>query len=215
MENLNIFNDLQIPHLSAYALTVEAGTALDLFIKKGKYKNVSSTKAAEHFDLLMQVMKESGYEHYEISNFARPGHYAHHNTAYWQQKNYLGIGPSAHSYNGHSRQWNVAAIKPYLDGIEKGEVVFEKEILSPNQKLNEYVMTSLRTQWGMDLNKVEQDFGVALRQQIEGALAIHVSRGHLETQVSIVRLTDKGKHFADGIAADLFMEDSMGFSPSG
>ncbi len=207
IDNLNIFAALKISHLSAYALTVEAGTALDLFIKKGKYQPVSSSLAAEHFDLLMQVMEEHGYEHYEISNFARPGHYARHNTAYWQQKSYLGIGPSAHSYNQQSRQWNVSAIKPYLEGIEKGQLDFEKEMLSEHQKFNEYVMTSLRTMWGMDLQKIEQTFGATARQKIEGALTDHISRGHLETHGSIVRLTNSGKHFADGIAADLFIED--------
>ncbi|MEJ7684288.1 MAG: hypothetical protein WKG06_41845 [Segetibacter sp.] len=150
---------LQIPHLSCYALTVEPKTALEKLIKQKTLADVDTEKQARHFELLMQWMKEAGYEHYEISNFAKPGFRSRHNSSYWQGKSYLGLGPSAHSFNGTSRQWNVANNALYIQSLLKGLVPFEAEVLTTEQQLNEYIMTSLRTMEGISLQKVKQNFG--------------------------------------------------------
>lgn len=207
MENIQRVVDMGIPHISAYALTVEPGTALDLFIRKGTYQNVEDEKAEQQFIILLDLLSKAGYKHYEISNFAKPGQYARHNTSYWQGKKYLGIGPSAHSYNRKSRQWNVANIKQYIEGANSGELIFEKEILTKNQQLNEYILTSLRTMWGMDLMKIEKHFGISTRNSIEENLVKAEALGRVTQHNSIVKLTQTGKLFADGIASDLFLED--------
>lgn len=207
LENLKIAADLKIPHISAYALTVEPGTALDLFIRKGKYENVDDAKAEAQFNIMMNFLGENGYEHYEISNFALPGEYARHNTSYWSGKKYLGIGPSAHSFDGDSRQWNIANMGKYLEGISSGMPDFEKEVLTRNQKINEYIMTSLRTMWGMDMMKIEKDFGAEVLSLIKNSIQQYKIKNHLYTENGIVKLTREGKLFADRIASDLFIGD--------
>lgn len=154
---------LQIPHLSCYALTVEPGTALDHFIKQHKVAAVDPDKAARHFEMLVQWLAAAGYEHYEISNFAQPGCRSRHNSSYWQGQAYLGLGPSAHSFNGHSRQWNMANNSSYINAIKEGKVPFELENLTPEMMLNEYIMTSLRTSEGCHLYLVEERFGANKR----------------------------------------------------
>lgn len=195
---------LKIPHLSCYALTVEAGTALDHFIKKKKMAAVDTDKAAKHFELLMQWMQAAGYEHYEISNFALPGWHSRHNSSYWQGKSYLGIGPSAHSFNGTSRQWNIANNATYIKEIQQGSLPFEKEILTPAMALNEYIMTSLRTAAGCNLQWVAEKFGPALRQQLETTSQQFLQNKWMLRDKDTLRLTPQGKLFADGIAAELF-----------
>src|SRR6185503_4418719 len=150
-ENVNKIIALNIPHISCYALTVEPKTPLDKLIREKKKENVQQEKQAEQFLLLMEWLEEAGYEHYEISNFAKPGFRSKHNSSYWQGKKYLGIGPSAHSFNGVSRQWNISNNNIYIESLSKKEIPFEKEILTDAQKLNEYIMTSLRTVEGLDL----------------------------------------------------------------
>jgi oxygen-independent coproporphyrinogen-3 oxidase len=202
--NLMTALSLGIPHISAYALTVEEKTPLAVMIRKGELPDVNDAVQAQHFNLLIELLEAHGYLHYEISNFCEPGMYARHNTSYWKGISYLGIGPSAHSFNGSSRQWNVANLGQYIQALQKGEVPFEKEILSSAQRFNEYVMTSLRTLWGCDLSIIEKQFG---REWMEQALLDaekYISNGLLKTANNILYLTREGKFRADGIAAQLF-----------
>ncbi|MBS1599726.1 MAG: radical SAM family heme chaperone HemW [Bacteroidetes bacterium] len=195
---------LQIPHLSCYALTVEPNTALSKMISQQKVENVHSSDQARQFVLLMQWMEMAGYDHYEISNFAMPGKRSRHNSSYWQGKKYLGLGPSAHSYNGSSRQWNVANNNLYIQSLAKNELIFEKEILTDTQQMNEYIMTSLRTTEGIDLNHVSTKFNDAARKTIETKSKKYITDMKLKKELSRIVLTKEGKLFADGIAADLF-----------
>jgi oxygen-independent coproporphyrinogen-3 oxidase len=196
---------LQIPHLSCYALTVEPKTALEKLIRQKKLAEVDPEKQARHFELLMLWMKEAGYEHYEISNFAKPGFRSKHNSSYWQGKPYLGLGPSAHSFNGISRQWNVANNSLYIQSLLKGEVPYELETLTSKQQLNEYVMTSLRTTEGLSLRKVEEDFGEEMFNYIIKTAHPHIIEKHLEVDHKFLKTTQAGKLLADGIASDLFV----------
>jgi oxygen-independent coproporphyrinogen-3 oxidase len=195
---------LNIPHLSCYALTVEPKTALDKMIQQQRKENVEPEKQARHFELLMQWTKEAGYEHYEISNFAKPGSRSKHNSSYWQGRPYLGLGPSAHSYNGNERQWNVSNNALYLKSIEQGIVPFEKEILTNAQKLNEYVMTSLRTMEGLSLDYISRYWDSQTADAIKKDAAIFLSEGRMTASGDHLILTDEGKLLADGIAAELF-----------
>ncbi len=191
----------QVPHLSCYALTVEPRTPLAKQIRLGQSPQVDPDQQAAQFLLLMDWMEAAGFEHYEISNFALPGYRSRHNTSYWQGKKYLGLGPSAHSYDGQSRQWNVANNQRYLEGIRQNQPVFEREVLTPAQQLNEYVMTSLRTGEGLDLDRTEPG-------QSHRLLALsrkYLERGLMQQAGSHLRLTREGKLLADGIAADLFL----------
>jgi oxygen-independent coproporphyrinogen-3 oxidase len=196
--------DLGIPHLSCYALTVEPGTALNAFIQKNKMRDVNTEDQARQFLLLMNWLQQAGYEHYEISNFALPGKRSRHNSSYWQGAGYLGLGPSAHSFNGHSRQWNVAHNVKYIQSIGKGIVPFEKEELTPTQRLNEYIMTSLRTMEGLDLDYVRRTFGVEAMARLQEMSRPVMELGRVQGHHNMLVLTREGKLFADGIAADLF-----------
>lgn len=202
--NLEQVKALNIPHLSSYALTVEPGTALDHFIAQHKVQAVDPDKAARHFEMLMQWAAINGYEHYEISNFARPGWHSRHNSSYWQGQPYLGIGPSAHSFNGHSRQWNVANNALYLQALEKQELPFEKETLTPTIRLNEYLMTSLRTSQGASLAFISATFGQDKAERLRQAAEPYVAGGKMHPVTDWMVLTNAGKLFADGIASDLF-----------
>ena len=203
-ENVQQAIALQIPHLSCYALTVEPGTALDHFIRKHKVPPVDPDKAARHFELLMQWMSEAGYEHYEISNFCLPGWHSRHNSSYWKGTPYLGLGPSAHSFNGRSRQWNVSNNTRYIQSIEHGRPPFEREELTPEIRLNEYIMTSLRTSEGCDLDVVAARFGDDKRRRLEAGSKKFIEAGHMKMKGSSLALTREGRLFADGIAAELF-----------
>ena len=158
--NLRQVDNLGIPHFSAYALTVEEKTALHHNIKAGKSQPVNPEQAAHQFEMLMDFAAQTGFEHYEISNLAKPGHRALHNTNYWLGVPYIGIGPSAHSFNGITRQWNIANNALYIKSLlADRKINFEQEILTTEQRLNEYIMTSLRTSWGLNLDKVTKEFG--------------------------------------------------------
>lgn len=207
LSNIKIAADLKIPHISAYALTVEPKTALDVMIRKGKAAPVDETQSARQFELMMSAMQEHGYLHYEISNYCLPGKFARHNTAYWQGKSYLGLGPSAHSYNGKTRQWNVSGIKEYLDSIGNGRIPAELEILTPEQQYDEYVMTGLRTMWGCKPAEITQRFGARFSDYFSGNAAAWISRGCILVSGGAFTLTPKGKLLADGIASDLFYPD--------
>jgi oxygen-independent coproporphyrinogen-3 oxidase len=191
-----------VPHLSCYALTVEEKTPLQKMIRLGKSGGTDPDLQSEQFFLLMEWMEKAGYEHYEISNFARPGWRSRHNSSYWQGKNYLGLGPSAHSFNGKSRQWNVANNQQYIAAIESGRLPFEKEVLNPVQQLNEYIMTALRTSEGINLLRVDQVAAENLLSRSE----TFVGRGLLRRDNDRLTLTREGKLLADGIAADLFFD---------
>ncbi|NLR79221.1 radical SAM family heme chaperone HemW [Chitinophaga eiseniae] len=196
---------LGIPHLSCYALTVEPGTALDHFIKKKKMAPTDPDKAARHFEMLMQWLETAGYEHYEISNFALPGWHSRHNSSYWQGKSYLGLGPSAHSFNGVSRQWNIANNAQYIKSIAAGKVPFEIESLTTSMQFNEYIMTALRTSAGCQLEWVAEKFGTDLVNHLIANSQSFIRIGRMERVGDALRLTKAGRLFADGIAGDLFI----------
>ncbi len=209
--NVQKLFDFEIPHLSCYCLTVEPGTALDHFVKKGKAQPVDDEKAAHQFEVLMQMMEANGYDHYEISNFAKPGKYARHNSNYWSGKSYLGVGPSAHSFDGKSRQWNIANNALYIkavefEGMESSNLRprFEKEILSSEQQYNEYVMTALRTMWGCDLGKIKT-WGNDFEKHFLKSSEFFVQNETMEKDGDHFILTKKGKLLADNIAMEMFV----------
>lgn len=205
-QNVQTAISLNIPHISCYALTVEPKTALDKMIATHKIANVDPEKQGRHFELLMQWANEAGYEHYEISNFAKPGMRSRHNSSYWQGKHYIGLGPSAHSFNGSSRQWNVANNALYIKGIETGAVSFEIEELTPVQQLNEYIMTSLRTMEGLNLGYIQQQWGNAFTNQLNAEAIQLINNGKIVLHNNHLMLTNAGRLFADGIASDLFRD---------
>jgi len=198
--------ELEVPHISAYSMTVEDKTALANAIRKGKQPKMNESQSAEQFLILMEMLEEAGFEHYEISNFAKPGCYSRHNSNYWKGIPYLGIGPSAHSFNGNTRHWDIPNNAKYIDSLLKGQIPSETEILTQENKLNEYIMTSLRTIWGMDLMKVEADFGSDYRKLVTSAMEEFLDKGWINIHENIVRLTKEGKLFADNIAAELFVD---------
>lgn len=191
-----------IPHLSCYALTVEEKTPLLKRIRTGKAEPVNPDSQSEQFLLLMHWLEQAGFEHYEISNFAKPGFRSRHNTSYWQGKRYLGLGPSAHSYDLSGRQWNIANNQRYIEALNAGIIPFERELLTPVQQINEYIMTSLRTLEGINLDQV----GDLFRESLLKKSQIYQSRGVLIAAEGCLRLTKEGKLLADGIAADLFFD---------
>ncbi|AEE50473.1 oxygen-independent coproporphyrinogen III oxidase [Haliscomenobacter hydrossis DSM 1100] len=206
-KNLETIFQYPIPHLSAYCLTVEPKTALDHFVKKGLAAPVDEEHANAQFQHLMEATKARGFEHYEISNFAQPGWYARHNSSYWQGEPYLGIGPSAHSFNGSSRQWNVANNAKYLKILNddtpptlENSGLFERETLSPATRYNEYVMTGLRTIWGCSLDKIDPAFRTFFLENIQP----FITKELVLVQEQRYRLSDTGKFMADHIASELF-----------
>ena len=207
-QNVQTALALNIPHLSCYALTVESKTALAKMIDLHKKEKVDMEKQAHHFELLMGWLKNAGYEHYEISNFAKPGFRSRHNSSYWQNKQYLGLGPSAHSFNGTSRQWNISNNALYINSLEEGVVPFELEMLTPTQQVNEYIMTSLRTLEGISIAEIFKRVGKEKTDHLVNSTNRWILLGHIEKDNSeqFIRLTTKGKLLADGIAADLFTE---------
>jgi len=203
--NIQKIIDLSILHISAYSMTVEQRTALAHFIKKGKQPGMNESQSAEQFLILIDALENAGYEHYEISNFAKPGSYSRHNTNYWKGVSYLGIGPSAHSFNGTNRQWNISNNTKYIEAILRGEVPAEAETLTLTDKLNEYIMTSLRTMWGMNLNLVEKDYSYDYYKLIIRSLDQFLEKRWVSINDNIVTLTKEGKLFADHIASELFV----------
>ena len=204
-ENVETALALNIPHLSCYALTVEPKTALAKMITQNKKEDTDTDKQARHFELLIQWLKEAGYEHYEISNFAKPSFRSKHNSSYWKGEHYLGLGPSAHSFNGISRQWNIANNALYIQGIEKDELNYEIETLTAKQQLNEYIMTGLRTTEGIFFSDERWKMtDEVTKKRIILSAKKWEARGNLLMNENSLRLTDTGKLLADGIAADLF-----------
>ena len=206
-KNIQILLDLDIPHISSYALTVEPNTALQKFIEKGKIKPVDDAAAAQHFETLRTVLKNAGFEHYEFSNYGKPGYFSQNNTAYWLGKPYLGIGPSAHSYDGNSRKWNIANNTLYIKAIEKSELPLEVEELSITDRYNEYIMTRLRTYFGVDLVEVESEFGKEYLEYLKEQSVVLFEKELLRIENDVMHITEKGTFLSDGIAADLFYID--------
>lgn len=194
------------PHISSYCLTLEPKTAFGKWLKQGRLQDVNEEQANRQYHRLCEVLARNGYDHYEVSNFGKPGHYSRHNTSYWLQEPYLGIGPSAHSYNRSSRQYNVSSNPAYLKAIDAGRVPAKVEELSKTDHFNEYMMVSLRTRWGVDLHKVRRDFGVNLAEDFGSQLHDLEERGLGKVEGNRLILTDQGRLFADGIALQFFID---------
>ncbi len=195
-----------IPHLSCYALTVEPKTLLNKLIEQKKTADVDPDLQSEQFVLLMNWLKEAGYEHYEISNFAKPGNRSRHNSSYWQRKKYFGFGPSAHSFDGQNRQWNIANNNMYIETIHEGRIPFEKEILTQTQHMNEFIMISLRTMEGLSLKKFENLTDEKTKITFLQSAQKYINSRLLKIENDHLILTNEGKLLADGIAADLFLD---------
>ena len=204
VENITSMTEMKIPHLSCYALTVEPKTPLDQLIRQKKYPPVNEEQTARQFEILMKQLASAGYEHYEISNFAKSGMRSKHNSHYWQGTHYLGIGPAAHSYTGETRQWNVANNALYMKSILENKVPCEKEMLTKDIQWNEYIMTSLRTMEGCDLNFITDKWGKVDTEKLKAESGKFIPLGEMILQNNHLVLTNKGKLFADGIASELF-----------
>lgn len=195
---------LNVPHISSYALTVEPKTTLHHLIQKGEIPLPDDGVAHEHFLRLVEVLQANGFVHYELSNFGLPGYFSQNNTAYWQGKKYLGIGPSAHSFDGISRSWNVANNVRYIQHIDQQNLPSEKEYLSFADRYNEYIMTGLRTIWGVSLDKIQADFGAKFENYLRHNAQKHLDNQQLIIEGNHLKTTLKAKFFTDGIASDLF-----------
>ena len=196
--------ELEVQHISAYHLTIEEGTVFAHQKNKGMLREIDETLSNDQFQLLIEYCKNANFEHYEISNFALSGYYSKHNTAYWQQTNYLGLGPSAHSYNGTSRHWNIAHNKRYIAGIKQNQPNREHEILDPVSKYNEYLMTSLRTVWGVDLGYMKKKFPEAWVCEFQQQAKVYVEGGVFEKNTCGYTFSEKGLFISDKIISDLF-----------
>ena len=203
-QNIETALSFGIPHISSYALTVEPKTALNKLIQTGKVDAPKDEVAQEHFMILVKMLEANGFLHYELSNFGKENYFSRNNSAYWLGKKYLGIGPSAHSYDGVSRSWNVANNALYLKAIQKGELPREVELLSQEDLYNEYIMTGLRTIWGVSLIRIEQEFGTDYLNYLKQQSQKFIHDGLLIITDGILKPTLKGKFLTDGIASDLF-----------
>ncbi len=203
-QNIETALSFGIPHISSYALTVEPKTALNKLILTGKITPPKDEVAQEHFEILVEILEANGFIHYELSNFGKLTYFSKNNSAYWLGKKYIGIGPSAHSYDGISRSWNVSNNSVYLKSIHENQLPSEKEILSKTDRYNEYIMTGLRTIWGISLPKIELEFGKEYLNYLEQHLQKFIDNGLVSIENHILKTTSKGKFLTDGIASDLF-----------
>ncbi len=203
--NLQQTFDLEVPHVSAYCLTVEPKTALAYMVQKGSVPNVDEEQAAQQFERLIEATKAEGFLHYEISNFGKPGFLSKHNSSYWKGVPYLGVGPAAHSFDGQTRQWNVANNAQYIREIGLGNLPAEVEELSKEERFNEYLMTSLRTMWGCSLQRVEEVFGKNVRRNLTEAVKPYLEVGKLVMEEEHIKVTDAGKFVVDGVISDLML----------
>lgn len=204
-QDLQQATNLNIQHISAYCLTIEEQTVFGKHLKNNQMSPIDDEFASQQFNALIHHLNQNGFEQYEISNFAKDRLYSKHNSNYWIKNPYLGIGPSAHSYNGTSRQFNVISNGKYLQNIQKNILPYTKEVLSKADKVNEYIMTSLRTIWGCDLNKVFNSFGINLLNVNKSYIDEYIDKKLLNLDNNILKLTNNGKLFADKIASDLFI----------
>lgn len=206
LTNIRTFLSLGVPHLSAYHLIYEEGTALTRLVERGKVQPVSEEASLRFFEMLISELKAAGYEHYEISNFALPDRYARHNTGYWQGVPYLGLGPSAHSFDGvRTRSHNIASLTHYTRALLEGRRDYETEHLSDEELQHEYILTRLRTQWGIPLGDYAARFGERAKRELIQAASEHLHRGQLTHSDDTLRLTPEGIFVSDGIIADLFL----------
>lgn len=204
-ENISKALSYNLPHISSYALTVEPKTALKAFIEKGLIPDVDDELAQEQFYMLLNKLETEGFVNYEISNFGKEGYFSMNNTSYWQGKKYMGIGPSAHSYDGKKRGWNIRNNSKYIKSIDQEILPLEEEILTITDRYNEYVMTGLRTIWGISLKKIQKEFGNMYLDYLLKQSEKYIKEGLLFADKEMVGVTKKGKFLCDGIASDLFM----------
>ena len=205
MQNVEMALSFNVPHISSYALTVEPKTALHSFIQKGIIAMPDDEVAREHFYLLVDKLEDNGFIHYELSNFGKEKYFSRNNSSYWQGKKYTGIGPSAHSYDGVSRSWNVSNNSVYIKSISVNQLPSETETLTTTDRYNEYVMTGLRTIWGISLKRIECDFGQSYLDYLNQQSAKYIDDHLLFIDDDVLRTTKSGKFLSDGIASDLFM----------
>ncbi|MBP6182745.1 radical SAM family heme chaperone HemW [Flavobacterium sp.] len=204
-QNIETALSFDIPHISSYALTVEPKTALNKLIQTGKIAAPKDEVAQEHFAVLVETLEANDFIHYELSNFGKANYFSKNNSAYWLGKKYIGIGPSAHSYNGVSRSWNVSNNSIYLKSIQENKLPNEIEILSTADRYNEYIMTGLRTIWGVSLDRIEREFGVDYLNYLNKQAQKFLEDNLLSVKNNILKPTSKGKFLTDGIASDLFI----------
>lgn len=204
-ENIQTALSFGVPHISSYALTVEPKTPLASFIKKGIIKNVDDEKAQEQFHILIDELEKANFVHYETSNFGKEAFFSKNNSSYWLGKSYIGIGPSAHSFDGTQRSWNVRNNSKYINSISENKLPIEREILSKSDRYNEYIMTGLRTIWGVSFDKIKNEFGAQYIDYLEKESKKYIDQELLYLDNLVLKTTKKGKFLSDGIASDLFM----------
>ncbi len=205
LQNIETALSFNIPHISSYALTVEPKTALHSFIQKGIISQPDDEVAQEHFQILVDKLSENDFIHYELSNFGKENYFSKNNSSYWLGKKYIGIGPSAHSYDGEKRGWNVSNNSMYIKSISENKLPSETEILSKTDRYNEYIMTGLRTIWGISLDRIEKEFGLKYLDYLKKQAQKFIDDELLFVSENILRTTKKGKFLSDGIASDLFL----------
>ncbi|MEO0039046.1 MAG: hypothetical protein RIQ59_2257 [Bacteroidota bacterium] len=205
IQNIEMALAYKVPHISSYALTVEPKTALHSFIQKKIIPQPDEEVAQEHFQILVEKLTENDFIHYELSNFGKENYFSKNNSSYWLGKKYIGIGPSAHSYDGQKRSWNVSNNSVYIKSILENKLPMETEILSKTDRYNEYIMTGLRTMWGVSLERIEKEFGKTYLDYLNKQAARYIEDHLLFLDDAILRTTQKGKFLSDGMASDLFL----------
>ena len=203
-QNIEMALSFDIPHISSYALTVEPKTALSKLIQTGEIAEPQDEAASNHFMILVETLQKNGFIHYELSNFGKENYFSKNNSAYWLGKKYIGIGPSAHSYDGEKRGWNIANNSLYLKSIQNDELPIETEVLTISDRYNEYIMTGLRTIWGVSLERIENEFGLEYLNYLQKQAQKFLNDDLLSIENNILKPTPKGKFLTDGIASDLF-----------
>lgn len=206
-KDLELMLDLQVPHLSLYGLTIESETVFGKWKSKGKLEEVTESANADQYAHAIKTLSRAGYEHYEVSNFCQPGKYSRHNSAYWLQKSYLGIGPGAHSYDGQARSFAIRNNASYIRSLEKGEIPLETEVLSPTQQANEYMLTRIRTRFGIDPKQISALSGINFLGKFDSQLKSWINSGLMEEKGDIFRLTSLGMMNADEITLKLFLDE--------
>ena len=204
-DNLNLLFDLNIQHLSAYMLTLEKKTKLFEYVKKNKVKMIDDLTIINQYYRLLSIAKKNNFVQYEISNFAKNNTLSKHNTSYWQNKLFLGVGPSAHSFDYKSRRWNIASNKKYIEKLNNNNIYFEEEVLTISQKFNEYILTNLRTKWGVNINTIKSRFGDKYAWHTKKMMQKWIEKKYIKENNEIIILTDDGSVFADKIISDLFL----------
>jgi oxygen-independent coproporphyrinogen-3 oxidase len=205
LQNIETALSFNVPHISSYALTVEPKTALHSFIQKGIIPQPDDEVAAAHFQILVDKLSENDFIHYELSNFGKENYFSKNNSSYWLGKKYIGIGPSAHSYDGKNRGWNVSNNALYIKSIQENKLPIEIETLTKTDRYNEYIMTGLRTIWGVSLDRIEEEFGKTYLDYLNQQAAKFIEDHLLFVDENILRTTKNGKFLCDGIASDLFL----------